>query len=167
MLKFNMPNPSFFTASFIGMLMFLLPLLGCTKRLSLIKNAEWLVGTWASNTEHGILYESWQKSDKYKLAGKSYFLEQGDTLLFETIQLLKEGDALYYIVTGAGGSEQGDIPFKSITVKPNHFVFENKLHDFPQTIMYKKITNDSLLAIVEGGKDSTYRQVKFPMRRIK
>jgi hypothetical protein len=46
-------------------------------------------------------------------------------------------------------------------------VFENPAHDFPQRIIYRRLSPDSLVARIEGpGPNNTTRGIDFPMRRV-
>lgn len=46
-------------------------------------------------------------------------------------------------------------------------VFENPNHDFPQRIIYRLVTVDSLVARIEGRIDGKERSSDFPYRRAR
>jgi hypothetical protein len=49
----------------------------------------------------------------------------------------------------------------------NEITFENPKHDFPNKIVYTKITNDSLVAVIYGKKDGKEMRENFPMKKTK
>ncbi len=132
-----------------------------------IKKTEWLIGTWENKTPQGSLYEAWSRKNDAELYGKSYFLNDKDTILFETIQLLEKEQKLYYIVTVANQNDELPVSFESTIITDNQLVFENPQHDFPQIISYTKISTDSLIAEISGTKNGQERQQLFPMKRVK
>ena len=46
-------------------------------------------------------------------------------------------------------------------------VFENRTHDFPQRVGYRKVGADSLLAWIEGERNGRTRRIEFPYRRVR
>ncbi len=132
-----------------------------------IKKAEWLVGTWENKTQRGTIYETWTKLSAFELSGKSYMLKEKDTIVFETVKLLEEKDSLFYMPTVK--NQNGGLPvrFTAKVILDRELVFENRLHDFPQTISYTKVTADSLVAKISGTKNGKERSQKFPMKRVK
>lgn len=128
---------------------------------------EWLIGTWENNTHRGKVYESWQKAAYGRLHGKSFAVQSGDTLVFETVLLTKEQDVLYYIPTVPNQNHGQAVRFKSTKITADQLTFENPEHDFPQIITYTRIHRDSLVAEISGIRQGQVRKQTFPMRRIK
>ncbi len=145
----------------------LLFLSGCSTSNKEIKKTEWLIGTWECKTPEGSLYETWNKLNQSELAGKSYFLNNQDTVLFETIQLIEKSNKLLYIVTGKTKVNESPVSFESIVSTTDQFIFENKHHDFPQRISYQKVGSDSLLAEISGYNKGKEGKEMFPMKKIK
>ena len=140
---------------------------GCGSKESLITKTEWLIGTWKSNTSEGDLFETWTKAGKNSFSAKSYYLNNSDTILFETIELKESGDTLFYIVSAPKEKKEKPVPFASLEVTDEVITFENKQHDFPQVISYKKIAGDSLEAEIWGKINGTVQREKFAMKKIK
>lgn len=46
-------------------------------------------------------------------------------------------------------------------------MFENPKHDFPNKIIYKKITSDSIFAQIFGNENGVKKFENFPMKRVK
>jgi hypothetical protein len=64
-------------------------------------------------------------------------------------------------------SGQSETHFRSTTVSVSEVVFENRAHDFPQVIRYRRVGADSLVARVEGpGAGGGSRGIDFPMARV-
>ena len=148
---------------FVSTLMFF----SCSSKENLLTKTEWLIGTWESKTSQGNLFETWTKTNEYSLSAKSYYLNNADTVLFETVELKESGDHLFYIVSAPKEKNEKPVAFKSVEVTDEIIIFENKQHDFPQVISYKKVANDSLNAEISGKIDGTIQSEKFPMKRLK
>lgn len=138
-----------------------------TQQTNEIKKVAWLIGTWECKTPKGSLYEAWSQANSNEFHGTSYFLNDKDTILFETIQLVEKEQKLYYIVTVANQNDGLPVSFASTTITDSLFVFENMQHDFPQVITYTKINADSLVAEISGVKNEQERKQTFPMKRVK
>ena len=146
----------------------LLTLCTCTvKNPSNIKKTEWLIGTWEHKTSKGSIYETWRKAAGNELVGKSYVIKNKDTILFENIRLVYEQGELVYIPAVKDQNEGTPIRFEGKKISETHLMFENKTHDFPQVISYKKISEDSLKAEISGLRNGKEEQRYFPMRRIR
>jgi hypothetical protein len=131
-----------------------------------IKQAEWLIGTWENKTPKGSIYETWTNNGK-GLSGKSYLIKENDTIVFETIQLIQEGDKSFYIPTVKNQNDGLPVRFISTMVSETQLVFENPQHDYPQIISYTKVEPDSLVAEISGPKNGQVHKQKFPMKKIK
>jgi hypothetical protein len=126
-----------------------------------------LRGTWAMQTKKGPLYEEWKKTKENEISGKSYRLKAADTVLLERVTLKEEGGDIYYIPTVQNQNNQQPVTFKLISVDGNKFTFENKLHDFPQRIIYNLVSSDSIAARIEGTKNGNTGGSDFYFKRIK
>lgn len=132
-----------------------------------LKKAAWLLGTWASKSSKGTIYESWSSVNDQAYSGKSYTIRQQDTILFETIQLVMTKDGLDYIPTVQGMNGGMPVRFTSTTVTDTQLTFENPTHDFPQVIRYTLIHPDSLVAEISGITGGQQQKQTFPMKRVK
>lgn len=133
-----------------------------------LNQLQWLLGTWETKTPKGSLYETWTRKSDTEFQGKSYYLKNKDTLLFESVRLVEKDKKLHYIVSVKGHNKQLPVDFASKEIKdPASLQFENPLHDFPQKITYKKQGKDSLLAEISGMMNGKMASQKFPMRKVK
>jgi len=129
--------------------------------------ASWMLGTWENKTERGSIYESWSRTGVNALSGKSYKLNQHDTVAFEMISLVREHDKLIYIPQVSDQNDGQPVRFASTKITPDVLIFENPEHDFPQVISYTRVTTDSLVASISGMRNGEERKILFPMRRVK
>jgi Domain of unknown function (DUF6265) len=81
---------------------------------------------------------------------------------FMQIQTTSEG-----VVFVAQPSNQARASFVAIRLTPDEVIFENRQHDFPQRVMYRRKTSDSIAARIEGMRDGNPRGIDFPMKRTK
>ncbi|MFH2142347.1 MAG: DUF6265 family protein [Bacteroidota bacterium] len=129
---------------------------------------DWLTGNWENNYDSVISSEKWEKINDSLYSGFGFMLSSDDTVFKENITIKREGENTYYMPVIAGEVYEKLTSFKLISkVEGKHYIFENKLHDFPQRIIYKLINKDSILATIEGYQNDTFRQEFFPFKRIK
>ena len=131
------------------------------------KEIDWLLGNWTSEFPEGYVIESWEKKNDLTFKGISNVIMGGDTVSSEAITIKNEEfqTVCIPIVKNQNGSKP--IKFTLTSFKDNHLVFENPEHDFPQKIVYKKITKDSLLVEISGEMNGTINTQTLPMTRIK
>ncbi|WP_207492051.1 DUF6265 family protein [Aridibaculum aurantiacum] len=129
------------------------------------KGLEQLVGTWKMETSKGALYEQWVKLNAQEFSGKSYRISGSDTIIMETVQLMKEKEDLVYRVSVPDQNEQ-PVSFRLISQSNNKWIFENKMHDFPQRIIYKFVGTDSIAARIEGLVGGTEKSSDFNYKRV-
>ncbi|HRP61476.1 MAG TPA: DUF6265 family protein, partial [Vicingus sp.] len=60
-----------------------------------IADLDWIIGTRSSQQDQMLIYESWSKTSDELLTGKSYYTENGDTMLLETIEIKQIDGELY------------------------------------------------------------------------
>lgn len=115
-----------------------------------IKSLKWMLGTWKSPTEEGILYEEWNSLNDSTYIGHAYAISpEGDTTFSENAEIGYMNGLLTYSVT-VNDAETTDF---TLVDNQGQAVFENVNHDFPQRIIYKKLAKDSLFARIEGTVD--------------
>ncbi len=132
-----------------------------------IKKTEWLIGTWENKTTKGSIYETWNKKNDHEFSGKSYIIQEKDTIVFENIQIVQDKKELFYIPTVKNQNGGLPIRFSAKMISDNKLVFENPAHDFPQVISYTKTGENMLIAEISGTKNGQKRNQIFPMKRIK
>ena len=97
------------------------------------------------------------------MMGASRSVRGGTTREFEHLRISARADTIVYTALPSG---QNQTEFKSTSVSPTSIVFENRAHDFPQVVSYRRVGADSLVARIEGpGPNNTTRGISFPMKR--
>jgi len=127
---------------------------------------EKLSGLWQTHNSEADLYEEWTKSANGVLYGKGYVLNEGDSIINETIELKKIGEDVFYIPTVRRQNNNQAVQFKLKTVTDSAYVFENTDHDFPQRITYRFIGTDSIVAKIQGIVDGEPRSEEFYYSRV-
>ncbi|WP_432222094.1 DUF6265 family protein [Flavobacterium sp. TMP13] len=135
----------------------------CQKEVSFdqneIKKVEWLIGNWETQTEFGVLSESWKKINDSTFSGKSHFINNTkDTVHHESIVLSEKNEKLMYQTIIKGENDDEPISFPLVSLTENTLVFENKNNEYPQKITYIKKSPTSIVALISGkqqGKESS------------
>jgi len=88
---------------------------------------------------------------------------RGDsTVEWEHLRIAAEGDTLVYHAIPSG---QPAAAFRAISVSADAVTFEDKAHDFPQRVIYRRAGADSLHARVEGIMRGQQRGIDFRYQR--
>lgn len=130
-----------------------------------LEGARWLIGSWYDRSEGRTTYEVWKKYNDTTYIGRSYTIQEGDTLSSEYIKLVQDGNEVNYIPVVQGQNMGMPITFKMIFMGEDKLVFENQAHDFPQRIAYRRLSSDSLIAEISGVIKGAYHEKKFSMRK--
>ncbi|NHM06949.1 hypothetical protein G4D82_06925 [Flavobacterium sp. CYK-4] len=130
-----------------------------------LQAADWLIGTWENQDPQGKMIEIWSKANDSIYIGESYYIKAKDTLHSEQIQLVQNGELVQYIPTVKGQNNDQPVNFNLTSKTDKELVFENPKHDFPQKIVYKKITADSLVATISGTQQGKASSESYPMRK--
>lgn len=136
-----------------------------TKKYPKLEEVKWLIGSWRNSTKEGVLRENWNQLNDSTLSGKTIFVAEKDTLFTETIEIIQVNDNLLYNTKISNQNDGKTVSFKASTLTENKIVFENPKHDFPQKIVYTKISSDSLVAKISGNKDGKDTFEEYPMMK--
>lgn len=109
------------------------------------------LGTWIQGKNSSISYETW-KFENEVLEGSNVSFKNGKKNFEEVIRLHKNGENIYYSVLTPGNGIW--IDFKLTDQTPLKLTFENPEHDFPKSIVYKWINQDSIVATISDGVKS-------------
>ena len=138
---------------------------GGKKSASDLKELEWILGTWERETSHGLMFEDWKVINATFWEGKSFRLAANDTIILEKLSLVVMDGNLFYVPVVS--HNPGPVYFRMIEQTKGKAVFVNPEHDFPQTIIYRRISDDSLHARIEGKNKGEDSRVDFYFRRVK
>ena len=133
-----------------------------------LKEFETLVGEW-ENISNGATYtETWKLGPCGNLEGKAVMKNRkGKIVLTETLEIRKIGRHIVYIA-GVNNSPPVLFTLKSeddAHAKAARWAFENPEHDFPQRIVYRMESKDTLHARVEGMQKGTFTKEEFRLNR--
>ena len=99
------------------------------------------------------------------MLGMGRTVSKGRVVEYEFMQIREgPGGDLFYIALPSG---QKETAFRILSLADNAIVFENKEHDFPQTVGYALQADGSLLAYIEGpAPDGTTKRIEFAYQRM-
>jgi hypothetical protein len=92
-------------------------------------------------------------------------MAEKDTMFHESTKLLVQDTDIVYIADVPGNP--APVPFKLTSYKNKKAVFENPQHDFPKTIVYSLIGEDSLVATIDGEENGKPRHEEFYFKKLK
>jgi hypothetical protein len=126
----------------------------------------WLAGNWRLERNGRVVDEQWMAPAGGVMLGMSRTVAKGKVIEHEFIQIREgPGGDLYFIAQPSG---QKEAAFRVLTQTDTEIVFENKEHDFPQTIGYGLRPDGAVHAWIAGPReDGTIRRVEFTYRRVK
>jgi hypothetical protein len=130
-----------------------------------MEQASWLKGTWENTMPEGRLSEKWEKINDSLYKGQSFFIKDKDTLHYETINFYQKNGKLIYEPTVKGQNNDASVSFKLTKITDSLLVFENPAHDYPQKIVYRRITDDSLAAEISGKQQGKPASEMYPMKK--
>jgi hypothetical protein len=123
-----------------------------------------LPGKWQLDKSTTI--EQWEKDGELYKATVSKPLGK-EWLVIERIRLIKREGEIFYEAAVRGQNKEKPVPFRLIESGNDKVVFENKTHDFPQKITYQFISDDRLLATIEGMMNGKTEKIDFKYSRIR
>jgi hypothetical protein len=130
-----------------------------------LAEASWLIGSWRCNSKNGILVENWRIENDSLYAGSAYFVKGLDTLHQEKMRLFPEKNRLCYEATVQQQNNNQPILFHQDTSQQNMLTFTNPQHNYPQKIVYKKISADSIVVTISGTQEGKASSETYGMQR--
>jgi len=115
--------------------------------VSSVAPLSWIAGCWQMLTRTGVVEEQWMSGRGETLLGMSRTV-RADTLAEYEFLLIRIDRG--HVVYEAHPSGQPAASFAATAVSETLAIFEDPSHDFPQTISYRAVGPDSLVARVEG-----------------
>ncbi|MCW8875731.1 MAG: nuclear transport factor 2 family protein [Kangiellaceae bacterium] len=112
----------------------------------------WLLGDWLKQTKNGAIVESWRKrggsgvsgiemssieTSGIEFSGIGYSLDHDNKkVINEELRIVEMGGEVFLIAK----PDQNPVPvaFKLVACNKSEVKFENKLHDFPQNLEYRR-----------------------------
>lgn len=125
-----------------------------------------LTGLWFVSDGEGGSYEEWSEMKGDSMIGRAYKTMDQDTLMSETVTIKREDTATWYIPVMRDQNKGLPVRFRLTHHSDSAFTFENPQHDFPQRIIYRFVTKDSIVARIEGDVEGAQQSAEFSMRRM-
>lgn len=116
-----------------------------------LQQLSWLKGSWIMQRGKAAITEVWMNTaDTIMLGSSSVVNDQGDTMMTEKIILLEQNDTLWYIPTVGNQNDGRAVRFGELSFSDTMVSFQNLQHDYPQRIIYRKISDTEIEARIEG-----------------
>lgn len=135
-------------------------------RPTALDSLSWLAGCWEGRYANGrTVSEQWMKPLGGLMMGMSRTVKDGKVVESEVVRLkLSDDGSVHYVAQPSGQTEAS---FRLVKCEGDSAVFENPGHDFPQRIVYRLVTPDSLSARIEGVVVGKSKGAGFPYRRVR
>ena len=123
----------------------------------------WLAGTWRQARKVQTVTEMWLAPQDGAMAGVTLTTSPSRPARAEYAKITREPAGLTYTaVVGA----QPPVPFVVVAAAGGWLVFENKAHDFPQRVAYRRCDAD-LCAAIEGVVNGKLERREWRYSRVK
>jgi hypothetical protein len=130
-----------------------------------VARLQWIAGCWVSDDGKERTEEFWLKPAGQSMIGLSRTVAGGKTVFIEYAQIAEaKGEIAYTVALGMGARP---VSFKLIKSSDSEAVFENPAHDFPQRIIYRRESRDSLFARIEGKEKGVSKGMDFRYKSAK
>jgi hypothetical protein len=116
-----------------------------------------LEGTWTEMA--GRPMETWEVTPT-GMKGVGYAIEEGDTMVYENIELFTKKGVLLYAVRPV--DSDSTLYFPLTRHSETEWTFENPYNDFPSSITYRKNSNAQMVVILQGNQ----REVRFLFDKV-
>jgi hypothetical protein len=138
--------------------------LGADAPLARIADFGFMAGCWQGGDAQTALEENWMRPGGGTMMGTSRVLAGGKAVFSEFVEVAEKPTGL--VITVALGIGKPGVPFTRIAAGPDEVVFENPAHDFPQRIRYRKQSDTSVTARIEGIEKGQAKGEDYPFRKV-
>lgn len=149
---------------FISILIIYILVLPTAQAAEPIASAAWLTGCWAVDGKEAGTGEQWMAPAGGTMLGAGRTVKDGRTAGFEFMRIRSaEKNPLEFVAQPSGQSET---IFTLVANSEDSLVFENLDHDFPQRVIYRRVSTHQIIGRAEGNISGSLRGIDFPMSRI-
>ena len=122
----------------------------------------WLEGDWCGGEDGETIEESWFAPVKNEAIGMSRTLRGGRMISYEYMRIMDLEGTITFV-----GQPGGDVPtnFKRTDGGDDWIRFENKEHDYPQRIEYRRVGEELHAEIGGPGEGDKEEVVPFSYKR--
>ena len=116
-----------------------------------IEKLDWLAGCWRGTTDGAVTEELWMAPSGGVMLGLHRDVSADGEVSFEFLRIVESDGGIVYEARPSG-HETTEFPL--IELGENRAVFENRSHDFPKRIIYRRVS--SMLRVqIDGGDDES------------
>lgn len=145
-----------------AVLLVALPLSSCVAGPTIV-DLNWMAGCWSSDGGEPGSGENWMLPAGGQMLGVNRTVRDGKTAAFEFMRIVEDTDGTISFIASPSG--QDTATFTLVMLDDDEVVFENPDHDFPQRILYRRVSSSKLLGRIEGDVDGETSGIDFPMTR--
>ncbi|MBK6314027.1 MAG: hypothetical protein IPF53_06820 [Blastocatellia bacterium] len=127
-----------------------------------VASVSWMVGNWETEPGRVQTDERWSPIAGGMMMGTSRTVAGERTVFFEFLRIETRPDGVFYVAQPKG--RHPGVDFKLVRATDQEAVFENLAHDFPKRIIYRKSTDGSLTARIEGDGTEKEKPQEFRYR---
>jgi hypothetical protein len=130
-----------------------------------LSELSWITGDWQTAAGgKAQIEEHWTSPSTDSMIGMGRTIAGGKTVEFEYLRIEQRADQIYYVASPKGRCPGTD--FKLTRLAGQEATFENPEHDFPKRIIYRKNSDGSLTASIDGGAGTKSMSFAYqPMAR--
>jgi hypothetical protein len=128
-----------------------------------VAKLEWLAGTWTQTRGETVVRETWLAPKEGGMGGVGQTTRPGRPARIEFMKITAEpaGATFTAVVDG-----QPPTPFVLLPGEDGEAVFENKTHDFPQRVFYRRC-GEELCAGIEGTVKGELKRQEWRYTRVR
>ena len=123
-----------------------------------------MAGCWQHVDGTTTTEEQWNRPAGGSMLGIGRVVADGRTVFSEFVEVAEKPAGL--TMTVALGIGKPAVAFTRIAAGADEVVFENKAHDFPQRIRYRKLGEGEVKARIEGEEKGVAKGEDYPLRRV-
>jgi len=130
-----------------------------------IADLAWMAGGWETAPGGRMqIEEHWTRPAGGSMIGMGRTISGGKTVFFEYLRIEARADGIFYV---AHPKARPGTDFKLTRLSANEALFENPAHDNPKKILYRKNSDGSLTARIEGEEKGKPVSEEFHYRPMK
>jgi hypothetical protein len=124
---------------------------------------KWMAGCWERRANNLVVTEQWSFPRAKMMFGAGQTTRGDSTIEYEHTRIFERDGRLVYSAQPSG---QNPAEFVADSAGGFSVIFSNPAHDFPQRVIYRRLSPDSLLGRIEGLRGGQIRGVNFSYRRV-
>jgi hypothetical protein len=111
-----------------------------------LNQLNWLIGEWSDQSQK--TQELWRKVSAATFEGEGRIKKNNQWNTYESLRLVDMSGSIFFIAKV--GHNRLPVAFKASECLPDSVSFINEAHDFPNALIYKRVSENQLLIEVKG-----------------